>query len=77
MTELETVEIPAPVELPDEAPMVAHIVETCTPHTSIPSAWPPVALCGKPVIGQPAPDDAPTCLVCEELMARRLAERHL
>lgn len=47
----------------DKAPLLAHITTRRTGRFK--------GLCGKRLIGEDAPDDAPTCVVCEDLAKRR------
>lgn len=52
-------------EVLDDTQALAHIyIRGGDPHT---------ALCGKQLIGIPAPDDADTCIVCEDLARQRWA----
>lgn len=50
-----------------EAPMLAHLW--------VKESGPNIALCGKRLMGFPAPDDADTCVVCEDLAYQRWMRR--
>jgi hypothetical protein len=62
MTQVQTERAPT---VRDDAPVLAHRADRG-------QRGPIVALCGKRLIGVPAPYDAPICVVCEDLHERWL-----